>query len=264
MALWLEVLRVVPGWVAVSLAVYDQTVGYHREEHKIPTRKFMEVTGLSRSMIPQAIRQAEAKGVVSVQRGVPGIGLSWSRKVPLYTMNPPEKWLPRTERIAYTDYATSLSNTAHATYTETEEANKPVLPRLGLAHTDHARSSPPSTIERDDIIDTIDTPIYSPIPPPTQSSTNPSSPEGTTTRENSFEREFSAPPLASQREDSETWVDRTGKSRMVLKVLLNGEASIGEICCATTLKVSDVRNHLLKLTRLGKVTNVARGRWRAV
>jgi len=267
MPLWLEVLKILPGWVAVSLVVYDQTAGYPNRgaTWKIPMRKFEELTGLSRPAIIHAVRTAEARKVIRVHRDVPAVGLSWSRKVPLYSMNPPEEWLPRTaqldksvltSQVGNTGLTSSLDKTGLSSCTGEKDPEKERQGLLEVGNTGFAKSRKPSTIERDDIIDTIDTPIYSPIPipPPRDPSTNTSAPKGTTTHENSSE-EFSSPPNRPVTEE---------KSPVLKFLRSHGEATRREIYLGTLpMTYADVGNHLKRLQQSRQVENPRWGIWRA-
>ena len=239
MGLWLDLLKTVPGWVAVSLTVYDQTEGYHRKEHQIPVRRFKELTGLSRTGIYRAIRHAEARGTIAVKRSDPKEGLAWSRKVPAYTMNPVTEWLPRTAKVVNTKVTTKVDNSGATTSIEGKETQKHTQSVLAVANTGVTRSRQQSKTTNSDLIDTlIDTPIYnSPTP------VSPSLDDGLTT-----------PPLASKSHRDE-----------VLDYLRNhSRCGLCELSEALRISYANVQMYLNSLKKAGLANNPQRGQWEAV
>jgi phage replication O-like protein O len=71
----------------VLLKVIDETIGFHREEAKIPLTRFQKATGLSRQSVRSAIKQAEERCIIQVQRD--------STRPSVYALKDHREWLTR-------------------------------------------------------------------------------------------------------------------------------------------------------------------------
>ncbi|HUW45597.1 MAG TPA: replication protein [Dehalococcoidia bacterium] len=69
----------------IVLAVIDRTLGFQEAEAKIPLSHFQKVTGLSRQSVQLAVKQAEAKNLITAQRD--------STRPTIYALNDYRGWL---------------------------------------------------------------------------------------------------------------------------------------------------------------------------
>ena len=71
----------------IVLAVIDKTLGFQKAEAKISLSHFQKVTGLSRQSVRLAVRQAEAKNLITARRD--------STRPTIYSLNDCREWLTR-------------------------------------------------------------------------------------------------------------------------------------------------------------------------
>ena len=71
----------------IVLAVIDKTLGFQEEKAKISLSHFQKVTGLSRQSVRLAVKQAEAKNLITAQRD--------STRPTIYALNDWREWLTR-------------------------------------------------------------------------------------------------------------------------------------------------------------------------
>ena len=100
----------------VLLKVIDETNGFQRKEAKIPLTRFQRDTGLSKQSILNAIKQAEERHIIRVERN--------ATKPSIYSLNDPYEWLtgkPNHPSKLVNDITLNWSTKSHQT-------SKPVEP----------------------------------------------------------------------------------------------------------------------------------------
>lgn len=81
----------------IVLTVIDKTIGFQRDEAKITLKCFQESTRLSKQSVLKAIKQAEERRILSVERD--------STRPGVYALNPQDNWLTRQR-----DHTSKLGN----------------------------------------------------------------------------------------------------------------------------------------------------------
>ena len=225
----------------VVLTIIDRTLGFrkgsgYKEKAGIPLTYFKQVTGLSRQSVRLAVKQAEKRRIIIVERD--------STRASIYALNPnTEEWLTRKQ-----NHPSELGNNI----TQDWETKSPQTRKLAIASCMPAKETLKETLKEREPhpIDIFDESI-TPHPRETRLKASSTSLEAIAVRDLSHQ-------------DKNHPLEDTQTAKIVSYLQDNGSLSPQELSIALGVPTQTVRVILSRAKKQGIVANVERGKWAAV